>query len=158
MKNYFHRCITLVISFSLFFLLVGCSGLGIPDTEVPIIDEVMIENVINDFFLALNAQDWDKAKSYCVIDSKWYDFVSDIETIINDNIYDIYILELSFNINSIYITGCTCNIGIVFGELFGSVIINGEIHEFPELEIITLEKINNSWNLFSDEMPTGLVI
>ncbi|MBU4348739.1 MAG: hypothetical protein L6305_00080 [Actinomycetia bacterium] len=153
MKNYFHRFITLVISFSLFFLLIGCSGLGIPDTEVPIIDEVIIENVVNDFFLALNAQDWDKAKSYCVIDSIWYDFVSNLETFTND----IYIIEFSFSISSFYfVTGCTCPpLGIVFGELFAT--INEEVQEFPE-EIITLQKINNNWQLFSDELPAGLVI
>jgi len=158
MKNYTHYFIILIMIFPLFFILIGCSGIGLPDIEVPITDEEKIENVINDFFLVLNEQDWDKAKSYCVNDSIWYDFVSDFETIVNENINDTYIIEYSCSISRIYITGCTCNIGIVFGEFFISVTINGEVQEFPELGIITLTKINNNWQLFSDELPTGLSI
>jgi len=140
--------------------LVGCSGIGLPDTEAPITDEEKIENIINDFFQALNEQDWDKAKNYCVVDSIWYDFVSDFERGVNENIDDTYILEFSYSISSFYfVTGCTCPpLGIVFGEFFISLTINGELQEFSELEIITLQKINNNWQLFSDELPTGLVI
>ena len=144
----------------LIMFLVGCSGIGLPDIEVPVTDEEKIENVINDFFLALNEQDWEDAKSLCVIDSIWYDFVSDIETIVNENINDTYILEYSLSISSFYfITGCTCPLlGIVFGEFFISLTINGELQGFSELEIITLQKINNNWQLYSDELPAGLVI
>jgi len=70
----------------------------------------------------------------------------------------IYILEYSLSISRIYITGCTKNIGIVFGEFFISVTKNGEFQEFIEIGINTLEKINNSWKIFSDEIPRGLVI
>jgi hypothetical protein len=116
---------------------------------VPITYEVIIENVINDFFLALNAQDWDRARSYCVVDSIWHDFVSDFETIVNENINDIYILKYSLSISSFYfVTGCTCPpLGIVFGEFLISVTKNGELLGFDESKIITLQKIDNSWNL-----------
>jgi len=144
--------------FSLFLLLIGCSGIGLPDTEAPITDEVQIENVINDYFHALNEQDWEEAKSYCVVDSIWYDFVSDFERFVNENINDTYILEYSLSISSIYITGCTKNIGIVFGEFFISLTKNGELQGFEEWGIITLDKSDNNWQLFSDELPTGLVI
>ncbi|MFH1939825.1 MAG: hypothetical protein ABIK21_06745 [bacterium] len=50
MKNYTHYFITLIMIFPLFFILIGCSGIGLPDIEVPITDEEKIENVINDFF------------------------------------------------------------------------------------------------------------
>jgi len=76
----------------LIMFLVGCSGIGLPDIEVPVTDEEKIENVINDFFLALNEQDWEKAKSLCVTDSIWYDFVSDFERAVNENIDDTYVL------------------------------------------------------------------
>jgi len=147
----------LVLVLSIF--LVGCSGIGVPDTEAPITDEEKIENVINDFFQALNEQDWDKAKNYCVVNSMWYYFVSDFERFVNENINDTYILEYSLSVSRIYITGCTCKkIGIVFGEFFISLTINGELQGFEEWGIITLQKINNDWQLFGEELPAGLVI
>jgi len=80
--------------------------------------------------------------------------------IVNKNINDTYILEFSYSISSFYfITGCTCPpLGIVFGEFFISLTINGELQGFEEWGIITLQKINNNWQLFSDELPAGLVI
>jgi len=158
MKGFYHCFVILIMIFSLFFLLIGCSGIGLPDIEVPVTDEEKIENVINDFFLALNEQDWEKAKSLCVIDSIWYDFVSNFERAVNENIDDTYILEYSLSISRIYITGCTCNIGIVFGEFFVSLTKNGELQRFEEWGIITLYKSDNDWQLISDELPTGLVI
>ena len=74
------------------------------------------------------------------------------------NIDDTHILEYSLSISRIYITGCTCNIGIVFGEFFISLTVNGELQGFEEWGIITLVKSDNDWQLFSDELPTGLVI
>ena len=140
----------------LIMFLVGCSVIGLPDIEVPVTDEEKIENVINDFFLALNEQDWEKAKSLCVVDSIWYDFVSNFERAVNENIDDTYILEYSLSISRIYITGCTCNIGIVFGEFFISLTKNGELQGFEEWGIITLHKSDNDWQLFSDGY--GLII
>ena len=142
----------------LIMFLVGCSGIGLPDIEVPVTDEEKIENVINDYFLALNEQDWEKAKSLCVVDSIWYDFVSNFEMFVNENINDTFILEYSLSISRIYITGCTCNIGIVFGEFFISLTKNGELQRFEEWGIIALYKSDNDWQLISDELPTGLVI
>lgn len=151
------KCFLLVVILVLAMFLVGCSGIGLPDTEVPVTDEEKIENVINDYFLALNEQDWDKAKSLCVIDSIWYDFVSDFERAVNENINDTYILEYSLSISRIYITGCTCKkIGIVFGEFFISLTKNGELQGFEEWGIITLHKSDNDWQLFSDGY--GLII
>ena len=158
MKNIYHCFVILIMIFSFVFLLIGCSGIGLPDTDANLTDEEKIENVINDFFLALNEQDWEKARSFCVIDSIWYDFVSDFERAVNENIDDTYILEYSLSISRIYITGCPYNIDIVFGEFFISLTVNGELQGFEEWGIITLVKSDNDWQLFSDELPTGLVI
>ena len=51
-KHFFGILFLILIMF-----LVGCSGIGLPDIEVPVTDEEKIENVINDCFLALNEQD-----------------------------------------------------------------------------------------------------
>ena len=158
MKSFYHCFVILIMIFSFVFLLIGCSGIGLPDTDANLTDEEKIENVINDFFLALNEQDWEEAKSLCVIDSIWYDFVSDFERAVNENINDTYILEYSLSISSFYFTGCTCNIGIVFGEFFVSLSKNEELQGNEEWGIITLVKSDNNWQLFSDELPTGLVI
>lgn len=42
-------------------LAIFLSGCGI------ITDEEKVRNVIDEYFLAINDQDWDKAKSYCII-------------------------------------------------------------------------------------------
>lgn len=159
MKSFYHCFVILIMIFSFVFPLIGCSGIGLLDTDVNLTDEEKVENVINDFFLALNEQDWEEAKSLCVIDSIWYDFVFDFERFVNENINDIYILEYSLSISSFYFTGCTCHpLAIVFGEFFISLTKNGELQGIEEWGIITLDKSDNNWQLFSDELPTGLII
>ena len=57
---------------------MGCSDLVTPNT-----DETKIKEVIQNYTLAMNNQDWDKAKGYCVFGSGTYYETCDMEQYIN---------------------------------------------------------------------------
>ncbi len=64
----------------LFFILVISLCLCVTSCTPTISsDEVLIENTINDYLSALNDQDWEKARSLCVVDSWQYNQISVIE-------------------------------------------------------------------------------
>ena len=121
-------------------VFTGCGG-------TPISDQVKIESVINDCFLAMNNQEWDKARSFCVYNSNFYNFVSDMESMFIDNNleYEEWTLEWFFNIIEITING---NHATVDGNLILIETLNGEVWEGGGEETHYLEKINNNWKLF----------
>ena len=55
-----------VLVLILVIFLVGCSGGGI---VTPATDEAKVKSVIQDYYLAINDQNWSKVKSYCVYGS-----------------------------------------------------------------------------------------
>jgi len=73
-----------LVSFIIFAVfLSGCNGVIAPATN-----EAKIKSVINEYCLAINDQDWSKAKSYCVYGSEEYYKVCYIEDIFNT--YNLY--------------------------------------------------------------------
>ena len=64
----------------LVMFLVGCSGGGI---VTPATDKAKIKGVLYDYCLALNDQNWSKAKSYCIYGSDVYYSVCVKEDLIN---------------------------------------------------------------------------
>ena len=71
--------ISLVILFLIMTIFLnGCGGLVTPD-----VDEVKIKGVIQNYVSALNNQNWDEAKSYCVYQSWAYYMVYTIEDFAN---------------------------------------------------------------------------
>jgi len=121
-------------------VFTGCGG-------TPMSDQVKIESVINDCSLAINNWEWDKARSFCVYNSNFYNFVSGMEDIVtNANLDHEYTLEWFFNIVEITIDG---NYAAVNGYEIFVEILNGEVWESDAEEetLIYLEKINNSWKL-----------
>jgi len=64
-KKYFFVILFLILA----IFLVGCSGGGI---VTPATDEAKIKSVLYDYCLALNDQNWSKAKSYCIYGSDAY--------------------------------------------------------------------------------------
>jgi len=68
MKSKYPLLLTFLV---LAIILSGCAcGIVTPST-----DEAKIKSVINEYFLALNDQNWSKAKSYCVYGSELYNEV-----------------------------------------------------------------------------------
>ena len=133
--------------------LTGCTG-GI---VTPLTDEAKIENVIQEFCLALSDQNWSKAKSYCIYGLEIYNKLVEFEESWNDG---IIVIETcgggSFYVDDInYIT-----------EYIGEININGEyaeayvylkstfmfdndiISEYYEEGWFLLQRINNDWKLY----------
>ena len=128
--------ISLLVVISVF---TGCGG--------TVSEETKIENVINDCFLAMSNQEWDKARGYSIYNSNFYDFVLDLEDIVNNaNLDHKYTLEVFFTIDEIAING---NYATVNGSILFIETMDGEVWEgVDEEETLYLEKINNIWKLF----------
>ncbi len=75
MKN---KILLVALVMVLVLVLVGCGGVVTPAT-----DEAKIKSVINEYFLALNDQNWSKAKSYCVYGSDIYYAICQMEDLAN---------------------------------------------------------------------------
>jgi len=73
-RKYFLLGLVLV----LVMFLVGCGGVATPAT-----DEAKIKSAINEYFLAINDQNWSKAKSYCVYGSDIYYDTCQVEDLAN---------------------------------------------------------------------------
>ncbi|GAJ10540.1 unnamed protein product, partial [marine sediment metagenome] len=89
-------------------LAIFLSGCG------EVTDESKVRNVIDEYFLAINVQEWDEAKSYCVYDSDIYDETCLLEDYIDsffpfvvDIIFDVDIFNITItgNYASAYIDG-----------------------------------------------------
>ena len=137
-----NKLLRLIGIFVLFLIVItvftGCGGILISD-------QVKIENVINDCFLAMSSQEWDKARSFCVYKSNFYNFVSDLESIVsNANLEHEYTLEISFSVVEITIDS---NYATVNGSISFIENLDGEVGETGGEETLYLEKTNNSWKL-----------
>lgn len=66
----------LLLTFTIFFILIlaSCSIIPSPD-----IDETKIESIINEYFWAINEQNWEEAKNCCIYWSDRYDATCDLE-------------------------------------------------------------------------------
>jgi len=63
--------VILFLTFAIF--LVGCGGTGIPTTpETSIADEAKVKSVIQDYWLALSNRQYELAKTYCILNGKFY--------------------------------------------------------------------------------------
>lgn len=67
MKNKFLLSIFVIF---LILILVGCAGVTpvIPD----VYQEEKVEKVINNYWLALSSRQYELAKTYCILNGKWY--------------------------------------------------------------------------------------
>jgi len=53
--------------------LSGCSGGGVPTTPgISIADETKVKSVIQDYWLALSNRQYELAKTYCILNGKFY--------------------------------------------------------------------------------------
>jgi len=119
-------------------VFTGCGG--------TVSEETKVENVIQKCFLAMSNQEWDKARSFSVYNSNFYNFVSDMESIVNNvNLEHEYTLEFSFSIVEITIDG---NYATVNGSILYIENLDGEVGETVGEETLYLEKIINNWMLF----------
>jgi len=139
------RKYTLLILLILAIFLTGCTG-GAVITSA---DGVKVENTIKEYYLALNDQNWSKAKSYCIYGSELYNEVIELENIVDASpscnaVLAIYptILDYGFNDDGLF-TCVNCYIND-FSTVCGSNINNVQSYNI----YLHLQKIGNGWKLY----------
>ena len=138
-RKYFFVVLFLILA----IFLAGCSG----GTVTPATDEAKVKSVINEFYLAINDQNWNKARGYCVSGSDAYYGVFQYEDLV-DTIIQYY---GNATINCVV---AVSNVS-VYGS-YATADVNGTLittagYEYASEPIsgtMTLQKIGNSWKIY----------
>ena len=139
-RKYFFVVLFLILA----VFLSGCISGGI---VTPATDEAKIKSVIHEYFLAINAQNWSKAKSYCIYGSDRYYKTCQMEDLANTGyLYcNIVTINAIVNILDVSINGnysqayCYINILISYCGYFES----DSLYTY-----YNLQKVGNSWKLY----------
>jgi len=138
-RKYFFVVLFLILA----IFLSGCSGI--------ITDEEKVRDVINEYFLAINDQDWDKVKSCCIYGSNVYYETCLLEDKINDfyQFFDFVTIIFSVDKFDIVITGDYAN-----AYIDGSLTIITDISyvfndssTFYSSGHFYLQKVSNNWKI-----------
>jgi hypothetical protein len=124
--------------------LLGCSGGGI---VIPSTDEAKIESVLHDYCLALNDQNWTKAKSYCIYGSDVYYNVCVKEDLINTLYSYCNIVTLTYNIDIINID-IDGNYAQVYIHTTALLTACGYYETYDNYEYGNLQKVGSNWKLY----------
>ena len=140
-RKYYFVILFLVLA----IFLSGCSGGGI---VTPTTDEAKTKSVINECVLAVNDQDWSKAKSYCVYGSEAYYQVCYIEDMVNTyHLYcDLITINYYINILNVSIYG---NYSEVYGYLTLVISACGQFYSDSSYFWQYLQKVGNTWKIYS---------
>ncbi len=122
-------------------LAMFLSGCGI------ITDEEKVRDVIDEYFLAISDQDWDKAKSYCIYESNVYYETCFLEDQINALYQSSYFVIIIFRVDIFDIK--------IIGN-YASAYIDGSLTIITDDFSITnnssgyfyLKKVYNDWKIF----------
>jgi len=140
-RNYFLLVLVLV----LVMFLAGCAGGGI---VTPAGDEAAIKSVVNEYFLAINDQNWSKAKNYCVYGSDRYYATCGIEDVINTLYQYASAVTITIFVN---ISNVSVNGSYASAYISGSGIITADY--YSESESMTgyyyLQKVGYSWKIYA---------
>jgi hypothetical protein len=136
------------LSILLVFVLVlsGCSEYptapGTPTNE-----EAQIKSTVYEFYLSISAQNWNKARSYCLPGSDQYYSVSQLESLVN-SIYlycNTITINALVNILDVSITGN-------YSQVYCFVSLRKTICGYVDIEedygYMYLQKIGNTWKLY----------
>jgi len=133
-----------VLFLILAMFLAGCGSSGI---VTPATDEAKIKSVINEYFLAMNDQNWSKAKGYCVYGSDRYYAVCQFEDLVN-TLYlycNIITINAGVNILDVSIYG---NYGQAFCSVSVLITYCGYYESDSTSGYYYLQKVGNSWKLY----------
>ena len=127
----------------LVMVLVGCNG-GI---VTPATDEAKIKSVINEYFLALNDQNWSKAKSYCIYGSDIYYAICQMEDLAN-TIYSYCSIVTVNAVVKIYDVSIYGNYSQAYCYFTYVITACGYYDSDSKYIYYDLQKIGNSWKLY----------
>ena len=122
--------------------LSGCGGVVTPAT-----DEAKVKSVIQDWSLAINAQNWNKALSYCVYGSDAYYGVCQLRDAINSLNQYCSVVTINILITNIQVSiygnyaDASCYVSIVISYC-------GYMESDSFYGNLTLQKIGNNWKLY----------
>jgi len=137
------KSLFLIVFMILTVFLSGCNGVITPAT-----DEAKVKSVIHEYFLAINDQNWSKAKSYCVYGSDRYYATCVLEDAINA-LYQSY---GSVTI-TIFVTISDVSVSGSYATAYGNgtmVIIAGYYSESGSASATYyLQKVGNSWKIYA---------
>ncbi|MBU2598471.1 MAG: hypothetical protein KKC53_04750 [Actinobacteria bacterium] len=139
-KKYYFVILFLVLA----IFLTGCSGGGI---VTPATDEAKIKSVINEYFLAINDQNWSKAKSYCVYGSDQYYSTCLFEDAVNvlEQYYGNVTVTCFTNISNVSVNGS-------YASAFVSINLIATAGYYYESDSISgyyyLQKTGNNWKIY----------
>ena len=126
--------------------LAGCNGTVTPETNA---DKVEIKSVLQNFFLAINDQNWSKAKGYCVYGSDaWYIIENIVDAMDTLNIY-YYVVTINCFVN---ISNESVNGNYGSAKVAGNIVMTAD--GYTETESINstfqLQKIDNDWKIYDN--------
>ena len=133
------RCFLVVLSLILVIFLSGC---GV------VTDEEKVRDVIDEYFLALNDQDWDKAKSCCIYKSDVYYETCLLEVLIDSLYPSVVTINFQVDIFDIVITG---NYASAYIDGILTIIINDHPITDDSSGYFYLQKVSNNWKLYKGE-------
>ncbi len=134
--------VVLVLILAIF--LSGCAGGGI---VTPATDEAKIKSVIYEYFLALNDQNWSKAKSYCVYGSDQYYAVCQAEDLVNTAYLFCNQVTINFVVNIIDVS-ISGSYSQVYSYVSYLVTYCGYYEADEGYSYLELQKVGNSWKLY----------
>ena len=132
----------LIMFIILAIFLSGCNAVIIPAT-----DEAKIQSVIQDYYLAINDQNWIKAKNLCIYGSEQYYKVSVMEDTANtvQQYYGSVTITCFADISNIVVNGIYASayidviVLVTAGYYYDSISDSGYLY---------LQKVGNSWKLY----------
>jgi len=119
-----------------------------------ITDEEKVRNIIDEYFLAINDQEWDKAKSYCIYDSDVYYETCDLEDYIDSLYPSIVIINYQVDIFDIVIIENYAN-AYIDGSL--TIIIDDHSMTDDSSGHFYLKKIDNKWKIHNWLWPNHII-
>jgi len=128
--------------FIILFLILAIflSGCGI------ITDEEKVRDVIDEYFSAINNQDWNRAKNYCIYESDVYYETCFLEDYIDSLYPSIVIINCQVDIFDITITGDYAS-AYIDGNF--TIITNGHSIMDDSSGYFYLQKVSNNWKIYN---------
>lgn len=139
-RKYFSIILVLILA----IFLSGCGSSGI---VTPATDEAKVKNVIQDYYLAINDQNWNKVKSYCIYGSDQYYKVSLMEDTANtlQQYYGTVTITCFANISNVSVYGSYAsayidvNVIVTAGYYYDTYSDSGYLY---------LQKVGSNWKLY----------
>ena len=126
--------------------LVGCNGTVTPGTDI---DKVEIQAVLQNFFLAINGQNWSEAKGYCIYGSGAWFIIESIEDAMDTLYYYYYVVTINCFVN---ISDVSVNGNYGSAKVTGTILMTAD--GYSESESINstydLQKIGNNWQIYDN--------